>query len=242
MKALAAVKSKRFLVISDLQMPFENEKALGFCSYLRRHYDIPEDGILNVGDETDCLHGGLYPKDPNGHHTPNSEIRAVREKFKEWGSHFPRMKIAISNHGLRWLRKATASEIPEQLLRSYEDIFEAPGGWKWAHEWKFANIKYPFRIIHGMGYSGINGARNAAIDAGMSTVIGHLHSYAGISYVRTGGSNKNSGLNIWGMNAGCLIDIDSYAFKYGSDSRNKPCLGASVILDDGKTPIWHALT
>lgn len=221
-----------YLVISDLQIPFEAEKALPFCAYIKKHFKIPDDNCLNVGDETDNLHGGLYPKDPNGIHSPVSELNVTKQKLKEWYSVFPKMKLAISNHGLRWVRKATAAEIPSQMMRSYEEIISAPKGWRWKDEWVFKEVKRPFRMVHGMGYSGMNGARTAALDAGMSTLIGHLHSHAGISYIRTGAQN------LWGFNTGCLIDVESYAFNYGKENRWKPCLGVGLVLDSGKRPVW----
>jgi hypothetical protein len=114
-------------------------------------------------------------------------------------------------------------------MRTYQEVINAPKGWVWQDEW-IIKAKYPFRVVHGMGYSGANGARNAAIDAKMSTAIGHLHSHAGVSYIQTQGHNQT----IWGMNTGCLIDPDSFAFHYGKYSRNKPILSLGVVLDDGK--------
>lgn len=225
------------LVISDLQIPFEHNKALEFCIYLKRHFNVPSENVLNVGDEIDALHGGAWPKNPDGSLSAVGEIAQARNTIKEWGAHFPLMKLCISNHGLRWIRKATAAEIPSQLLRSYEQIFEMPEGWKWQQEWRFMNLKHPFRMIHGMGYSGIMGHRNAAIDAGISTVIGHLHANAGINQIKPNGLDRR----IWGMNVGCLIDIEAYAFEYEKYNRIKPCLGAGIIFNEGKTPVWMPL-
>jgi hypothetical protein len=218
-------------VISDLQIPFEASKALSFCVHIKRHFKIPDANVLNVGDEVDQLHGGQYPKDPNGTHTADSEIRTARDKLREWAMYFPQMKLAISNHGMRWIKKAAAAEIPSQMMRAYQEVLDLPKRWVWQEQWVF-KTKHPFRMIHGMGYSGMNGHRTAALDGGISTVIGHLHSHAGISYITT------SHQKIWGMNSGCLIDASAYAFSYGKDSRFKPCLGAAVILDSGKTPVW----
>lgn len=223
--------SENYLVISDLQIPFEAPKALQFCLYLKRHYKIPDDNVLNVGDELDCYHGGRWPKDPNGHYSATGELAAAKATLKEWYAAFPKMKLAISNHGLRWVRKASAAEIPNEMLRSYQEIIEAPKGWVWKDEWRF-NTKHPFRMIHGMGYGGVNAHRTAAMDAGMSTVIGHIHSYGGISQVRT------RGMRIWGMNAGCLIDWEAYAFEYGRENRFHPTIGAGIIANNGSTPIW----
>ena len=225
--------SENYLICSDTQKPYEAEHALKFVKYVRSHFKIPDENCMHCGDETDQMHGSLYPKGTEYTHTPSGEISAAKEKMKEWYAAFPKMKLAISNHGLRWLKKATAAEIPSELLRQYRDVFEAPIGWQWKEEW-IINCKHPFRLIHGMGYSGKDGARNATIDAGMSTAIGHLHSHAGICYLKTQGRKDL----IWGMNVGCLIDVESFAFKYGKYNRFQPCLGVGVVLDSGKQPVW----
>lgn len=223
-----------YLVISDLQIPFEHERALEFCFSLKRHYKIPDENVLNVGDELDLYHGSHFQKDPDAGHTPTSELRIAREKLKEWARLFPKMKICISNHGIRWVKKAIQAEIPTQLLRGYKDIYEIPESWEYKEEWVFKE-KHPFRMIHGMGYSGQAGHRTAALDGGISTVMGHLHSHAGICHIKT------SHQKIWGFNTGSLIDADAYAFNYGRDSRFKPCIGAGLIFGDGSTPIWVPL-
>lgn len=227
-------ENRPILVLSDLQCPFEHEKALSFCSYLKKHYKIPNENILNVGDEVDSLHGGSYPKDPDGTYSAVGELAQVRETLKHWYKEFPEMKLAISNHGLRWIRKAVAAEIPSQMMRAYEEVLNAPKGWQWKPEWVF-KLKHPFRMIHGMGYSGKDGHRNAALDAGMSTVIGHLHSFGAIDYINTGS------MRIWAANAGCMIDTESYAFNYGRENRFKPTLGTVVVFNQGSTPMWIPL-
>lgn len=227
---------KPFLVISDLQIPFEHPKALQFCSYLKKHYGIPDENVLNVGDESDQYHGGAWDKDPDEPLSPVHEIQITRDRFKEWANIFPVMKLAISNHGLRWVRKATGAQIPTQLIRSYQQIFETPPGWVWREEWRFSQLKHPFRMIHGMGYSGMNGHRNAVIDSGISTVIGHLHSFAAVSHIKMLGADR-----LWGMNVGALIQPDAIAFKYGKYNRPQPTLGAGLIFNEGAAPVWIPL-
>lgn len=227
-------KDRPFLVISDLQIPFEHEKALQFCTYLKKHFNVPNENVLNVGDETDCYHGGQWPKNPDGSFSAVGELNIAKEKLKHWFAEFPLMKLAISNHGMRWVRKASAAEIPSQLLRSYAEIFEMPDGWQWKNEWLFKDLKYPFRMIHGTEYSGKDGARNAAMDAKISTVIGHIHAHAGIAHIKSLGMEQR----IFGMNVGCMIDVDQYAFEYEKRNRVKPTLGCGVIFNSGKTPIF----
>lgn len=192
--------------------------------------------MMHVGDELDQFHGGMYEKGSEYELTPKQELKAAKEILKEWYATFPKMKLAISNHGLRWIKKAAHAEIPSQLLRDYRQVIEAPEGWQWREEW-IIPTKHRFRMIHGMGYSGRNGARNAAIDAGMSTVIGHLHSFAGIDYINTQITDPYA-FPMWAFNTGCLIDPESFAYSYGKYNRQKPCLGVGIIFNEGSTPLW----
>ncbi len=209
--------------------------ALDFFRYVVKHYDIPDENVMHAGDEADQFHGSMHEKGADYALTPTQELKLTKEILKEWYAAFPKMKLAISNHGLRWVKKASHAEIPSQLLQDYRTIIEAPRGWQWREEWVIPTKK-PFRLIHGMGYSGRNGARNAAIDAGMSTAIGHLHSFSGIDYINT------QSLGIWGMNVGCLIDGESFAFNYGKYNRQKPCLGVGVVFNEGAMPVWVPLS
>lgn len=189
--------------------------------------------MICVGDEIDQYFGSQYRKDPSIHFSAAQEIKIAKQKLLSWYRVFPKMKLCISNHGSRWAKKAFESELPSQMIRDYQEVIEAPAGWKWAQNW-LIKCKYPFFVHHGTGYSGQAGARNAAVDSKLSTVIGHLHSHAGISFVETMGSERA----IWGLNVGCLIDVNSFAFEYGKYSRHKPILGVGVVIDDGKTPIF----
>lgn len=224
-----------YLVIPDLQIPFHNQKALDHCFYLKRHFKIDNDHILCVGDEVDQYFGSLYKKDPDARISAMGEIEASIEELNKWTIKFPEMKVAISNHGQRWAKRASEAEIPSQMLRSYQDILKIPKTWEYKREWHFERDKHHFRMIHGMGYSGMNGHRTAALDKGVSTIIGHLHSHAGIAYMEHGDKT------VWGFNVGCLIDPEALAFQYGKDSRFQPCLGAGVIFGHGKSPVWFPL-
>lgn len=218
-------------MISDLQIPFEHEGALEFCLKVQKEFKIAKTNIICVGDEIDQYFASRFPKDPNATHTPKEEIRFAREKLRAWYRAFPFCRVAISNHGLRWLAKATECYIPEDIIIPYKEILGAPTGWVWYEE-ILVKAEHPFRVIHGLGYSGINGARNACIDAGISTAIGHIHSHAAVFHVRS-----SRDVPIWGMNVGCLIDDSQYAFKYSKFNRHKAILSCGVVLNDGKTPV-----
>jgi hypothetical protein len=225
------LRGERYLIISDLQIPFEAHQALPFCREVQKTLKIPAANVLCVGDETDGYHGGDWPKDPDAHLSAVDELREAKERLKDWYRAFPRMKLAVSNHMLRWSRKAFNAQIPSQILKPWADIIEAPATWIWKERWDIPT-RHPFSIIHGMGYSGMNGHRQAALTLGRSVAIGHLHSHGGIAQVRT------ETQTLWGMNVGCLIDVDAFAFKYGKYSKDKPTLGVGAVVDDGRMPLW----
>jgi hypothetical protein len=228
------------LIISDLQVPYENSKALKFCKELKKFYNIPDENVYNVGDETDQYWGSQWKKDVNARHTALSEIKETKEKFAEWYEAFPEMKIAISNHGLRWQRKALESEIPAVLLRRYEEVLGCPPGWKWRKTWK-VETKHPFLVEHGDRYGSQYPAVQGALNKGMSLAIGHHHTKAGVNYINTEAEHLEGGLRLWGMVTGCLINPTDYAFAYGFDHKNQPLLGCGVVTNYGSLPIWIPL-
>lgn len=221
----------RYLFISDLQIPFEARHALKFCQAVAKEFKIEPENIFNVGDEVDQYFGSRFLKNPDALHSPLSELRETRERIMAWGRAFPKMKLAVSNHGTRWAKKAFEAQIPSQMLRPYKEIIAAPDGWEWRYHWDI-KCPAPIRLFHGMGYGGMYAYRTAAVDYGKNVVFGHLHANAGIAHVQTATERY------WGFNVGCLIDRDAYAFEYGKDSRHKPVLGIGVVLDGGLTPIF----
>jgi hypothetical protein len=91
----------------------------------------------------------------------------------------------------------------------------------WADHWEFDGIIYE----HGDPFSGKDAAIKAAEQNMQSTVIGHVHSFAGIQY------SANSKHLIFGFNVGCLIDKDAYAFAYAKKIKRKPILGCGIITN-----------
>lgn len=222
---------QRALFVSDTQIPFEAAGALPFVKAVQREFRIASDAVYHVGDEVDCYFAGAWDKDPDAQHTPLSELKESKDKLRRWYRAFPEMKLAISNHGLRWARKASSAGIPSSLLRAYHDILEAPKGWQWREHWHIKMARDSVYLFHGMGYGGTYAYRQAAVDKGMNVVFGHLHANAGIAHIVTDAAER------WGMNVGCLIDPKAYAFRYGRDFKFKPWLGLGVVVDGGLTPI-----
>ena len=155
------------------------------------------------------------------------ELIASIEKLQNWYDAFPKMKICESNHTSRIYRKAYKYGIPRTYLKDYGEWMGAPKGWEWAVKWEYDGVVYE----HG---DAVGGARTATrvlpLKNMRSTVFGHFHSFAGISYW------ANSDFLIFGFNVGCLIDKDAYAFRYGRLMKDKPILGVGII--DKGVPVF----
>jgi len=231
-------KSKyNVLAIADTQAPFEHQDYLKFLvavgvkyGILRRPGKLEKNGlVIHAGDEQDQHTLGSFDPDPDGM-SGGEELTAAQRSLMPYFEAFPDVKVCISNHTDRIFRKAFRHGIPRGYLKDYREFLKAPKGWEWQDKWTVDGVRY----IHGEGYSGQLGALNAAKDAMKPTVIGHLHSDAGIQFW------ANEDQLLWGMNVGCGIDKSKYAFHYGKKLRRKPILSCGVILKGQPLliPMW----
>lgn len=206
------------LAISDLHVPFQHRDAYAFLRAVKRKYKPKE--VIDIGDMEDWHGINMHDHDPDGL-SPGHELAELRRQLKPLMKMFPKMKICTSNHGSLPYRRAFKHGLPKELLKSYREILQAPKGWVWADEWEVEGIIFE----HGDPYTGAAGAISCAKANMQSTVIGHIHSFAGIQYF------ANSKHLIFGFNVGCLIDKDAYAFAYGKKYKSKPILGCGIITD-----------
>lgn len=105
-----------------------------------------------------------------------------------------------------------------------------PDGWNVAKEHVIDGVLY----WHGDGLSSKTALMTSFNKKKQSNVFGHCHGMPGVIYQNDGYTTRLA------MNAGCLIDIESYAFLYGENSEVKPGLGSGVVFD-GQRAIWHPL-
>ena len=209
----------RVLVIPDLQIPFQHPDAFDFLDAVMAKHN-PDD-FLNLGDEVDFHSFARWKPDPDGY-SPGHELDLALEILhEEYYPRFPDHKVCTSNHTVRPLIKAFDAGLPRKFLKTYKEFLEAPDGWEWRDHWIIDEVRYE----HGEGVSGMYAHTRAAQQNMRSTVIGHIHSFAGIQYVAC------HDRLIFGFNAGCLIDNKAYAFNYGKKIRNKPILGCGMVID-----------
>lgn len=216
-------KTKNVLVISDTQIPFQHKDYLKFLKAVEKKYKCNE--VVHIGDEVDFHAISEWDSDPDGL-SAGDEFKKALKELKNMYSAFPNVKVCISNHTDRPYRKAYKNGMPRAFLKDYAELLQAPPGWLWDEYWIIDDVQYE----HGEGLSGRNGAIKAAEGNMRSTVIGHIHSHAGIQY------SANPRFLIFGFNVGCLIDRHSYAFRYGKKFKAKPIIGCGVVIS--RVPIF----
>ena len=217
--------SKNVGIIGDTHEPFCHPDYINFCYETFKRFGCTE--IIHIGDECDNAALSFHQSELE---MPNAinEAEQAQRAMEEWYRTFSTVKICVGNHSALPFRQATTAGIPKRYLKTYEEIWNAPKGWEWKMDWEIDNVLY----THGTGSSGISGARNRAIANRQSTVIGHSHSFGGVSYM----ASRND--IIYGLNVGCGIDVDHIAFSYGKHFPKKPTLGCGVVLDSGRIGLF----
>jgi len=207
------------LVIPDFQAPFHHKDSHKFLAEVKKTFK--PDTVIQIGDLLDQHYYSKYgpsSKAMDGKTEIQEAIKALKTTLY---SLFPNVYVCWGNHDLRIEKRASEAGIDPYLLKTYEEIIKAPKGWKFADRWEIDGIIYE----HGIGRSGYQGALQAAKSNMQSTVIGHLHSDAGILWY---GNHKHL---IFGFNVGALVDDKQYAFEYARFSNKKSILGCGIIIN-----------
>lgn len=209
-------KKKNVLVIGDTHAPFTHPLYLPFCKRIQS--DLRCEEVVHIGDIVDNHAISYHEHDPNGA-SPSAEMEHADKQLKEWFKAFPNVKLCIGNHDRMVDRKSRTVGLPERCFKPFRSIWQLPKGWHDDFDHIIDGVKY----THGTGYSGVHAHTQAAYDNRMSTVIGHLHSVAGIEYT------ANTKDIIFGMSVGCGIDNKAYAFEYGRAFKRKPIISCGVV-------------
>lgn len=210
-------KELTVLFCPDTHFPFQHPDTFRFLKYLKDEYR--PDVFVHAGDEVDFAALSFHEKDP---HMPSAaeEYKCAVDQMHKLYQLFPNALVATSNHTSRVFRVAFKAGLPSQMLRTYREFLEAPPGWSWHDRILINDVAY----FHGDPLSGPNAPKQWMAQLRMSICQGHLHSNAGVGYSQ-GPFNQS----FW-MNAGCLIDLESMAFRYGAKYANKGTLGAGIII------------
>lgn len=206
------------LIIPDIHEPSSRKGSLAFCKDLRRKYK--PDRIIFIGDVVDLHSISFHTHHPNMP-GPNDEFKLALIQVKKWYRAFPKATVILGNHDRRIVRKAEDADIPARCIRPSADLWETPG-WNWVNEYTQDGVHF----VHGDGCgASMYPAYNMVRKLGMSVVMGHHHSAAGVKYL------VNPLRRMFGMDVGALCDDKSLAFRYMGKSVMRSVLGAAVIKD-----------
>ncbi|WP_152051838.1 metallophosphoesterase [Tautonia marina] len=212
---IEAHRPRRVLVIPDMHHPFCHPDALEFLKAVRDAYKC--DSVVCLGDEVDWHALSRYDHDPDGL-SPGGELEAALVSIAPFYTAFPDVLVCTSNHTVRGHRKAYSAGIPAAFLKHISMVLHAPDGWEWRDEHRIDGVSY----IHGdAGRSGQYAHIHYMKQAKRSVVIGHIHAFAGVAF---------EGQH-FGMNTGCLIDSEAYAFAYGRKNLLPVSLGCGVVIE-----------
>ena len=219
-------KGLRVLAIPDLHAPFQHPDAIAFLRACRDQFTPQR--VVCLGDELDQHAISQHDPDPDGY-SAGHELNVGLEFMHELYNLFPICAVIESNHGVRPFKRAYRAGLPKAYLKDYHDFMQAPKGWYWQHTVEIDGVGY----VHGEGYLGKDAAMNCAKDNMKPMVIGHVHGFAGVQYFNNGEKQ------IWGMNAGCLIDVASYAMRYAKHHRSKAVIGVGLV--DKGIPLYFPM-
>lgn len=208
----------RTLVIGDIHEPVSHPAYLKFCidMYTRNRCD----SVVFIGDVVDWHGISFHARSPSAPGVER-EYELAYAGVQRWYQAFPDAYVMVGNHDERVLRLAESVNIPSSLIRNYAEVWDTPG-WSWQYDLIQDEVYY----FHGTGRSGKYPAWNAVQAMGMSVVMGHVHSAAGVKW----GASPNR--RWFGMDTGCGVDDKAYAFAYNKHNKIRSMLGCGIV-DDG---------
>ena len=213
------------LVIGDTHIPFEREDYLPFCKEVYRDYDC--DTVVHIGDLVDNHAMSYHEHDPNGM-SAGDEYELTKEQVRIWTKVFPKVKVCKGNHDELPERKAITHGIPQAMIKNFKEIWGLPKTWEYQYSYEIDGVKYE----HGLGRSGQYAHIKGAQQNMQSTVMGHLHTNAGVGW------SANDYKIVFGLAVGCGIDRHTYAMQYANSFVKKPLLGCGVVTNRGKDAMF----
>ncbi len=208
----------RVLAIGDLHEPCTRKGYMAFCKDLYKEWDC--DQIVFIGDIIDWSAISFHAHNPEAP-GPIDEYKMALAGVQRWHKVFPEAIVCVGNHDARPRRVAESVNIPAKFIRDYADLWKTPK-WKWVRSEIINNVYYCHGHKKGGGKTP---AWNLAQKMGLSVVMGHNHSKGGVNW------SANPLRRWFGMDVGCGIDDDAYAFVYADEQITRSILSAGIILD-----------
>jgi len=209
------------LVIGDCHLPYTMDGYLEFCREQQEKYDCGT--VVNIGDFWDWSSISYHEKIVE-ELNPSGEIAQAKQMSEDWYYTFPETTILDSNHWCLPYRVARTAGLPRELIRSPNDIYNAPLWRKFVPELELHWVLYTHWTK--------GNALDKCVKEGVNLVQGHLHSCAWVKWT------KNRNWTVFGMQVSTGIDYKRKAFDYARSCPSQPMLGCWVVLDKWVLPIF----
>ena len=204
-------------VFGDVHAPFNHPRYLGFLKATFARFGVTD--IVCLGDLVD-FHAISRFQSEGCAKGAYDEFDMAFDEVHKWVKAFPRLRFCLGNHDRIPERQAATLGIGAKFVKDLRQLFYLPQSWEIGNEFIIDGVLYR----HAPPAGGKDGAINSAIQERMSVCIGHQHSFGGVKY----SANKRE--VIFGLNAGCGIDAEQYAFAYGKNALNRPTLGCGIVF------------
>lgn len=213
------MKKQVILVLSDMHHPYSHPDTVPFLKAIKKKYKPTE--VICIGDEVDFHDTSFHDSDPDLD-SAGVELDKAIKSLKPIYEMFPKCTVVESNHGSMVMRKALVGKIPRKAIKSYNDILDAPKGWKWVFDITVNTPMGPVYFCHGKS----SAPGRLASQYGMSCVQGHYHEKAQISYISTPSKL------MFDAHTGCLANDKSLALGYNKINAKRPIVSI-LIIDNG---------
>lgn len=210
--------AKSLLVISDMHWPYAHPDTVAFLKAVKAKYK--PDTVVCIGDEIDAHDMSFHDSDPDLD-SAGVELEKAIKGLQPVYKLFPNVTVVESNHGSMVFRKALVGKIPKKAIKPYNDILDAPKGWKWVFDVIIQTPLGPVYLCHGKSGS----AGKLASQYGMSSIQGHFHEKAQITYIST--PEKL----MFDAHTGCLADDKSLALGYNKVNPKRPIVSLIVVIN-----------
>lgn len=208
------------IFIGDLHAPWILDGYLDWCKEEQEKYNCGT--VIFSGDLLDSGSWSYHEHNPDGL-APRDELRAAKNQLKYVYKLFPEATSLLGNHDLLVSRKAKTAGLSQEFIKDYPSLIEAPKKWSFRHQYYKNNVLYK----HG----DVGDAFKCAVESRMSTCQGHVHSK---TFVQWSVSEKDA---IFGLQVGCGLDRDQYAFDYAKPFNKKPIISLGLVLESGTVPL-----
>ena len=169
------VQMKRYVVLSDIQIPFQDDSALEVAYKLIK--DVKPDGVLLNGDIVDCYSISDFDKDPYSQAALEAEIAGACMLMQQLVK-VPNKVWIGGNHEDRWRRVIWKQGSPyRSMFRSFQEAFQMDDyGFRWRPYGDYVLLG-KLMVTHGSMVSKHSGqTAKAHYDKyGRSVLVGHTH-------------------------------------------------------------------